>query len=77
MPNTTQICRKTGKTFQISQVEQEYYNKLGVPAPTLSPEERQHRRLAWRNERCLYNATSAKSGKPIISMYHPSSPYVV
>lgn len=77
MDSITRQCTLSGKPFVITEKEQKFYVKLAVPLPTLCPEERQRRRLAWRNERFLYRATSAKSGKPIISMYHPSSPYIV
>lgn len=54
-----------------------FYRKMDVPPPTLCPTCRMQRRLAYRNDRSLYNSKSAKSGKAIISMYHPDSGYVV
>ena len=68
MPNLAKTCRNTGKEFVISEKDQVFYKKLGVPLPTLCPEERQRRRLSWRNENVLYKSKSALSEKTIISM---------
>ncbi len=51
--------------------------KCKIPTPTLCPEERQRRRLAFRNERKLYKRTCDFSGKEIISIYSPDKPYKV
>ena len=45
--------------------------KLTIPHPTLCPDERQRRRLAFRNERYLYKRPCAVTGKTIISAYSP------
>ena len=55
----------------------ELYRKWGVPAPKLSPLERQQRRLAWRNERSLYWRQCPMTNKRILSIYHPDSPQPV
>ena len=44
--------------------------KYTIPNPELCPDCRQHRRIAWRNERSLYRRKCSSSGKPIIAMYH-------
>jgi len=72
-----QICKISGKEFEISQEDQFYYKKMGLPLPTLCPDERQRRRLAWRNERNLYYSTCDATGKKIISMYSSDKPYKV
>lgn len=55
-------CRVSGTTFPIYQSDLAFYDKISptfagekfqVPRPTLCPEERQRRRMAWRNERFL------------------------
>jgi hypothetical protein len=51
--------------------------KFMIPTPTLCPEERQRRRLLFRNERKLYKRKCDYSGKDIISIYAPTSPYKV
>lgn len=66
-------CTITGKEFEITDDDLKFYEKIGVPPPTLCPEERQQRRLAWRNERKLYHRKSDATGKTIISIYSPES----
>ena len=65
------ICKTTGKTFEITEDDLKFYEKMGVPTPTLCPEERQRRRLSWRNERNLYHRVCDITGKKIISIYSP------
>ena len=48
-----------------------------IPTPSLCPECRATRRLAWRNELELYKRKSDKSGKEVVSIYAPDSPYTV
>jgi len=48
-----------------------------IPTPTLCPEERQRRRLAFRNERKLYKRKCDATKKDIISLYQNDSPYIV
>ena len=48
-----------------------------IPNPTLAPEERERRRLAYRNERILHKRKSSLSDTPIISMFSEESPYVI
>lgn len=78
----TKICPVSGKEFSITQGDLDFYNKISptfagkkfqIPTPTLCPEERQRRRLAFRNERNFYRRTCDASGKQIISMYHPDN----
>lgn len=82
----TKICTSSSKEFTIIQWDLDFYNKLSptfagqklsLPIPALCPEERQRRRLAFRNERNLYRRTCDASGKQIISMYRPDSWYKV
>lgn len=55
--------------------------KYPIPSPSLCPACRMQLRTAHRNERFLYRNTSALSGKPILSVYHPEplwgAPYAV
>ena len=48
-----------------------------VPAVTKCPDCRMRQRLSFRNERKLYRRNCALSGKQIISVYRPESPYLV
>ena len=71
------ICKISGKPFEVSDRDIEFYKKLGVPMPTLCPEERRRRRFAFRNERFLYRRKSSLSGQEIIACVHPSEPWPV
>jgi len=82
----TKTCPISGKEFSITQWDLDFYDKISptfagqkfaIPTPTLCPEERQRRRLAFRNERKLYKRTCDASGKQIISIYSPDKPYKV
>jgi hypothetical protein len=77
MGKIIQKCKITGKDFEIDDKDQAYYEKMDVPLPTLCPDERQRRRLSWRNEINLYKDKSALSGKDIISIYSPDKPFKV
>ncbi len=79
-------CPISGKAFHITQQDMDFYAKISptfagqkfaIPTPTLHPDERQRRRLAFRNERNLYRRTCDASGKQIISMYNPECGYKV
>lgn len=76
----TKKCLLTGKEFFITDRDMNFYDKISpviggikyaVPTPTLSPDERCRRRTIHRNESKLYNAKSAISGKPIVTLYSP------
>jgi hypothetical protein len=45
--------------------------KFALPIPSLSPDERQRRRLSFRNERNLYRTTCGITAKPVVSVYSP------
>ena len=79
-------CSISGQPFAITQKDLEFYEKVSptfngkkypILPPTLCPEERQRRRLAFRNERKLYRRRCDFSGKEIISIYSPEKPFKV
>lgn len=70
-------CAVSGTTFEITDPDQDFYQRLHVPLPTFCPEERQRRRLAFRNEMKLYQRRCDKTGTTIISMYAPDAPYKI
>ena len=70
-------CTISGKSFEISAQDLAYYSRLNVPPPTLCPEERQRRRLAWRNERKLYRRNCSATGKSLVSVYRPEVKFPV
>ncbi len=70
-------CKQCSKTFEITDGDQEFYNKIYVPQPELCPTCRDQRRLVWRNERTLYSRTCDMCEKGIISLYQADSPYTI
>ncbi len=82
----TKKCRLSGQKFFITDKDLEFYDKISpvfggkkysIPSPTLCPDERQKRRLSFRNERKLYKRKCDKTGTEIISIYSPEKPCVV
>jgi len=72
-----QTCKNCDTTFLITEKDQEFYKRMEVSVPTLCPECRTQRRLAFRNDRSLYHSKSALSGKEIITMYNPDYQFTV
>jgi hypothetical protein len=79
-------CAVSGAEFPIYASDAAFYEKISpsfdgikynIPYPTLCPEERQKRRLLFRNERNLYKRTCDATGESIISIYSPDKPYKV
>lgn len=79
-------CRVSWTTFPIYQSDHDFYDKISpvynqkksvIPYPTLCPEERERRRLLFRNDRKLYRRTCDLTWKRIVSIYHPDAPYTV
>ncbi len=71
------ICAVSGAGFEITDGDVAYYEKMGIPIPTLCPDERERRRLSWRNERSLYKRTCDFCEKNIISIHHDKSKFPV
>ena len=79
-------CKQCGDKFEISEKDLKFIEKISpvfagkkceIPAPTLCPDCRRQRRLAFRNESSLYHRKCDKTGKQIISMYKPEAPFPV
>ncbi|MFA6992036.1 MAG: hypothetical protein WC269_02000, partial [Candidatus Gracilibacteria bacterium] len=51
--------------------------RLNIPTPTLCPDCRNKRRMAWRNDRTFYKANSALSNEPMISLYPSDTTYKI
>jgi len=73
-------CVISGKEFAVFQSNKDFYTQIApqfagqqfsLPTPILCPEERDRRRLSFRNERKLYKRQCSASGKMIISTYSP------
>ena len=82
----TRTCRQCSTPFTITDRDIAFYEKVSpvfagkkelIPPPTLCPECRQQRRLAFRNERKLYRRKCDVTGKEIISIYSSDKPYKV
>jgi hypothetical protein len=70
-------CALTGEQFLVSSEELALRDTIGVPPPTLSPDERARRVLARRNERVLFRRTCSGSGAPTISIHSPHASFPV
>ncbi len=79
-------CRISWAEFPIYKSDLDFYDKISpvfngvryqIPTPTLCPEERQRRRLIFRNDRKLYRGRCDLTNKPIITIYKPESGYKV
>src|SRR3989338_8249888 len=70
-------CRHCNAGFTIGDWDLKHYAKMQVSEPTLCPDCRQQRRLAWRNERHWYRRNCDQCGRSTVSLYAPESPYTV
>jgi len=70
-------CKTCSKTYNISNEEQDFYQKISVPVPQICPECRLIRRLCERNARYLYNRKCDFTGENILSQYHGEHPFPV
>jgi len=67
-------CRQCNERFAVEDRDRAFYAKMQVPEPTLCPECRLKRRLAWRVERNLYMRKCDLTGKDILSIFPPDHP---
>lgn len=73
----TKQCKNCGQNFVITKEDQAFYQKVNVPPPTFCPECRLQRRLAFRNERSLYQRKCDLCKKEIIACYPQVAPFPV
>ena len=73
----TRVCKNCQQDFTIEQEDFDFYKKIDVPAPTLCPDCRFQRRLAWFKAFRLYKRRCDLCLKEKISMYRPDAPYTV
>lgn len=62
-------CPQCQSGFEVTNEDLTFYEKIGVPEPSLCPDCRLQRRLTFRNERHLYQRPCGLTGKNIISIY--------
>lgn len=77
MNSETRNCQNCKTDFVIEPEDFNFYEKIKVPPPTFCPECRLIRRMTWRNERSLFKRKCDKTGKEIITMFHPDAKVVV
>lgn len=79
-------CTVSWTQFPIYQSDLDFYNNISptfngvrfqIPTPTLCPEERSRRRLAFVNNYSLYKRKCDCSGETVISCYSPDKQYKV
>jgi len=73
MQSENKTCQNCQKSFTIESEDFNFYEKIKVPPPTFCPDCRLVRRLNWRNERNLFKRACDKTGKPVITMFHPEA----
>jgi hypothetical protein len=71
------LCTNCSQNFNIEPEDFDFYQKVQVPPPTQCPVCRCIRRMVHRNERNLYRRKCDITGKDIISIYRPDSPFTV
>lgn len=75
-------CIQCAAFFDVTDEEIAFLKQISPAAATIPPSKRcpecrMQARMAWCNERVLHHNTCAKTGKPVISEIHPSSPIKV
>jgi hypothetical protein len=73
----TRTCRNCQSQFAIEPDDFSFYEKIGVPTPTLCPQCRLQRRLSFRNERNFYRRTCDLCKRSIIAVYPADAPFPV
>ncbi len=70
MSPETKACQNCKTNFTIEAEDFQFYEKLGVPAPTWCPFCRFIRKMTFVNERSLYKRVCGQCNASVISMYH-------
>ncbi len=72
-------CQNCKQKFIVDEDDFNFYKKIDVPAPTFCFTCATQRRIAWRNERCLYKRKCSAPGheEEIFSIYSPDKNYTV
>jgi hypothetical protein len=69
--SSVQACQNCKKSFEITNDDFGFYEKIGVPAPTFCPDCRYQRRISDRNEWELYRRNCSKCNLGMVSIYNP------
>jgi len=79
-------CKQCEKEFIVEDEDLKFYENISptfdgqhfaIPSPTLCPDCRMRRRVAWRNERNLYKRKCDLCQKQIVALYEQESPFTV
>lgn len=82
----TSHCSLCRAPYEVSDADLAFYEAvsprigdkaLKIPAPTLCPQCRNQRRMAWRNDRTFHRRKSSKSGQEMLSLYPEGTPFPV
>ncbi|MBU0647576.1 hypothetical protein KJ855_00175 [Patescibacteria group bacterium] len=80
------VCKQCSADFVVEDEDLEFYKKMAptfagqtfdIPSPTKCPDCRQQHRLCFRTETNISKSKCALSGKEVLSMYSPQTPYAV
>ncbi|MFH0819278.1 MAG: hypothetical protein V1898_04750 [Patescibacteria group bacterium] len=70
-------CRQCHKSFQITDQDLGFYNRIQVDSPQLCPDCRKQKRLTYKNDFNFYQINCHLCDKQIISIYDPAKSYTV
>ncbi len=79
-------CTQCSADFEVTKEDLKFYDKISpvfagqkfnILSPKKCPECRYQNRIAFRNERKLYQRKCDATGRSIISIYSPDTPYIV
>ncbi len=71
------VCPISGERFTIPAEHFPLYEQFSVPPPTLSPRERERRRMSMSCQRHLFRRECAATGKSIVSNFPPDGSCIV
>jgi hypothetical protein len=70
-------CKQCTSQFEVADEDRKFYEMMGASEPTLCPDCRFQRRVAWRNERHLYQDKCDLCERNMVSLFSPESKYTV
>ncbi|MDA1060848.1 MAG: hypothetical protein O3B47_03580 [bacterium] len=66
--------RESGNQFKIIPQELKFYEKMGIPSPAKSPDQRHRDRIDLRTPRRLWERACSKCNETVLSAYKPDRP---